>query len=68
MASHEYLKALEEALRSPEREIMFQGRKVTYDSVDDLQKRINIVKNSLASDGGKTSSSIRTFRVNVSKL
>ncbi len=68
MASHEYLQALEEALRSPEREVMYQGRKVTYDSVDDLKKRINMVKTSLASEGGKTSSSIRTFRVNVSKL
>jgi len=68
MATSEYLKALEEALQSPEREVMFQGRKVVYDSVDDLEKKINLVKRSMSSQGENRSSSGRTFRLNVSKL
>ena len=68
MATSEYLKALEEALRSPEKEVMFQGRKVVYDSVDDLEKKINLVKRSVTSPNSNRSSSGRTFRLNVSKL
>jgi len=68
MATSDYLKALEEALQSPEKEVMFQGRKVVYDSVDDLEKKINLVKRSIASQSGNRKSSGRTFRLNVSKL
>jgi hypothetical protein len=68
MATSEYLQALEEALQSPEREVMYQGRKVVYDSVDDLQKKINLVKRSLSDEAGSRPSSGRTFRLNVSKL
>lgn len=58
------LEALERALASGVRTVAYQGRIVTYASVDELRTAITTVKNSMAAQSGKR---VRQYRFGSGK-
>jgi len=54
------LQSLQNAIASGELSVTFQGRTTTYRSIDDLQKALNIVQDSISKAAG--TKSVRTVK------
>ena len=59
-----HLEALQEALASGTLTVTFEGRSMTYRSVQDLQRAISVVQSSLNQQSGKR---VRQYRMASSK-
>jgi len=59
-----HLDALQEALASGTLTVTFEGRSMTYRSVQELQRAISVVQNSLNQQSGKR---VRQYRLSGSK-
>ena len=59
-----HLDALQEALASGTLTVTFEGRSMTYRSVQELQRAISVVQSSLSQQSGKR---VRQYRLSGSK-
>jgi hypothetical protein len=59
-----HLDALQEALASGTLTVTFEGRSITYRSVQELQRAISVVQSSLNQQSGKR---VRQYRLSGSK-
>ena len=59
-----HLEALQEALASGTLTVTFEGRSMTYRSVQELQRAISVVQSSLNQQSGKR---VRQYRLSGSK-
>ena len=62
--THSHLDAQQEALASGTLTVTFEGRSMTYRSVQELQRAISVVQNSLNVQSGKR---VRQYQLSVSK-
>lgn len=59
-----HLDALQEAFASGTLTVTFEGRSITYRSVQELQRAISVVQNSMNQQSGKR---IRQYRISSAK-